>query len=295
MANKDLTRDEAREQWHAKTLAEKEFELVAKFDISDKSLMVNDGDKPVVIMEKDFKVILKNENNNPTKTQRGVRPTDFNKKLFLIKHESGKEVVCMKAVEAMGKLAMDSLVDGIRSYHNSKSGGNGGAIGWRQALAREKRMAHHSVVRAKASRLWLTTPLNSGAIPNLVPNSIFLTFFSMAQAYGTTTPILTGKKEMEEKDMNIDVDMGLYEGVQESMLEHEDKKIDEEMEIDEGVKVMHKIVGPFKICHNILKTSNCELLRTCFEDGNDSMRLVCVKDAEQFTISKGEFWKRLST
>ncbi|GJX40456.1 hypothetical protein Tco_0255446 [Tanacetum coccineum] len=103
MANKDLTRDEAREQWHAKTLAEKEFELVAKFDISDKSLMVNDGDKPVVIMEKDFKVILKNENNNPTKTQRGVRPTDFNKKLFLIKHESGKEVVCMKAVEGMLK------------------------------------------------------------------------------------------------------------------------------------------------------------------------------------------------
>ncbi|GJY14174.1 separase [Tanacetum coccineum] len=162
MANKDLTRDEAREQWHAKTLAEKEpirypfqfllklkgyqlhidliQELVAKFDISDKSLMVNDGDKPVVLMEKDFKVILKNENNNPTKTQRGVRPTDFNKKLFLIKHESGKEVVCMKAVE-----------------------------------------------------------------------------------------VLTGKKEMEEEDMNIDVDMGLYEGVQESMLEHEDKKIDEEI------------------------------------------------------------------
>ncbi|GKD19851.1 mRNA-capping enzyme-like protein isoform X2 [Tanacetum coccineum] len=44
------------------------------------------------------------------------------------------------------------------------------------------------MVRAKASRLWLTTPLNSGAIPNLVPNSIFLTFFSMARAYGTTTP-----------------------------------------------------------------------------------------------------------
>ncbi|GJX21994.1 hypothetical protein Tco_0226439 [Tanacetum coccineum] len=36
--------------------------------------------------------------------------------------------------------------------------------------------------------LWLTTPLNSGAIPNLVPNSIFLNFFSMARAYGTTTP-----------------------------------------------------------------------------------------------------------
>ncbi|GJU68171.1 organic cation/carnitine transporter 7-like protein [Tanacetum coccineum] len=44
------------------------------------------------------------------------------------------------------------------------------------------------MVRAKASRLWLTTPLNSGAIPNLVPNSIFLNFFSMTRAYGTTTP-----------------------------------------------------------------------------------------------------------
>ncbi|GJY96519.1 hypothetical protein Tco_0513429 [Tanacetum coccineum] len=44
------------------------------------------------------------------------------------------------------------------------------------------------MVRAKASQLWLTTPLNSGAILNLVPNSIFLTFFSMARAYGTTTP-----------------------------------------------------------------------------------------------------------
>ncbi|GKA23263.1 metal-nicotianamine transporter YSL3-like protein [Tanacetum coccineum] len=43
-------------------------------------------------------------------------------------------------------------------------------------MARVLAMAHHSMVRAKASRLWLTTPLNSGAIPNLVPNSIFLTF-----------------------------------------------------------------------------------------------------------------------
>ncbi|GJW10406.1 ribonuclease H-like domain-containing protein [Tanacetum coccineum] len=47
-------------------------------------------------------------------------------------------------------------------------------------MARVLAMAHHSMVRAKASRLWLTTLLNSGAIPNLVPNSIFLTFFSMA-------------------------------------------------------------------------------------------------------------------
>ncbi|GKA42737.1 hypothetical protein Tco_0735397 [Tanacetum coccineum] len=47
-------------------------------------------------------------------------------------------------------------------------------------MARVLAMAHHSMVRAKASRLWLTTPLNSGAIPNLVPNFIFLTFFSMA-------------------------------------------------------------------------------------------------------------------
>ncbi|GKB42762.1 hypothetical protein Tco_0887704 [Tanacetum coccineum] len=74
------------------------------------------------------------------------------------------------------------------SPSSQNSGGNRGAIGSRQALAREKRMAHHSVVGAKASRLWLTTPLNSGAIPNLVPNSIFLTFFSMARAYPTTTP-----------------------------------------------------------------------------------------------------------
>ncbi|GKE06858.1 hypothetical protein Tco_1398876 [Tanacetum coccineum] len=57
--------------------------------------------------------------------------------------------------------------------------------GWCQGLSA---MAHHSMVRAKASRLWLTTLLNSCAIPNLVPNSIFLTFFSMARAYGTTTP-----------------------------------------------------------------------------------------------------------
>ncbi|GKC74723.1 hypothetical protein Tco_1120606 [Tanacetum coccineum] len=56
-------------------------------------------------------------------------------------------------------------------------------------MARVLAMAHHSMVRAKASRLWLTTPLNSGAIPNLVPNSIFLTFFSMTRAYDTTTPM----------------------------------------------------------------------------------------------------------
>ncbi|GJW38884.1 ribonuclease H-like domain-containing protein [Tanacetum coccineum] len=65
---------------------------------------------------------------------------------------------------------------------------SGGLLAWCQAMAPVLAMAHHSVVRAKASRLWLTTPLNSGAIPNLVPNSIFLTFFSMARAYGTTTP-----------------------------------------------------------------------------------------------------------
>ncbi|GJZ49985.1 hypothetical protein Tco_0604175 [Tanacetum coccineum] len=55
-------------------------------------------------------------------------------------------------------------------------------------MTRVLAMAHHSMVRAKVSRLWLITPLNSGALPNLVPNSIFLTFFSMARAYGTTTP-----------------------------------------------------------------------------------------------------------
>ncbi|GKA50685.1 hypothetical protein Tco_0743758 [Tanacetum coccineum] len=58
-------------------------------------------------------------------------------------------------------------------------------------------MAHHSMVRAKASRLWLTTPLNSGAIPNLVQNFIFLIFFSMARAYGTTTPSATMECESE--------------------------------------------------------------------------------------------------
>ncbi|GJS04115.1 organic cation/carnitine transporter 7-like protein [Tanacetum coccineum] len=72
-----------------------------------------------------------------------------------------------------------------------------GAKLWRQfwlwlttpcLMARVLVMAHNSMVRAKASRLWLTTPLNSGAIPNLVPNSVFLNFFSMARAYGTTTP-----------------------------------------------------------------------------------------------------------
>ncbi|GKC13829.1 hypothetical protein Tco_1010611 [Tanacetum coccineum] len=67
-------------------------------------------------------------------------------------------------------------------------------------MARVLAMAHHSMVRAKASRLWLTTPLNSGAIPNLVPNSIFLTFFSMARAYGTTTPsALTDHKSQHYK------------------------------------------------------------------------------------------------
>ncbi|GJV55885.1 hypothetical protein Tco_1456890 [Tanacetum coccineum] len=55
-------------------------------------------------------------------------------------------------------------------------------------MARVLVMAHHSMVRAKASRLRLTTPLNSGAIPNQMPNSIFLNFFSMARVYGTTTP-----------------------------------------------------------------------------------------------------------
>ncbi|GJT93536.1 CAAX amino terminal protease [Tanacetum coccineum] len=69
-----------------------------------------------------------------------------------------------------------------------KSKRSGGLLAWCQAMAPVLAMAHHSVVGAKASRLWLTIPLNSGDIPNLVPNSIFLTFFSMARAYGTTTP-----------------------------------------------------------------------------------------------------------
>lgn len=57
-------------------------QLVDKFDLSDKSLMVND--KPVVLTEEDFKIILKIENNNPTKTERGMPPTDSNKDLFLL-------------------------------------------------------------------------------------------------------------------------------------------------------------------------------------------------------------------
>ncbi|GKC57214.1 hypothetical protein Tco_1084812 [Tanacetum coccineum] len=68
-------------------------------------------------------------------------------------------------------------------------------------------MAHHSMVRAKASRLWLTTPLNSGAIPNLVPNSIFLNFFSMARAYGTTTPMLGSlpvRVELDKKSIDLE-------------------------------------------------------------------------------------------
>ncbi|GKE50719.1 hypothetical protein Tco_1485875 [Tanacetum coccineum] len=69
-----------------------------------------------------------------------------------------------------------------------KSKRSGGLLAWCQAMAPVLAMAHHSVVGAKASRLWLTTPLNSGAILNLVPNFIFFTFFSMARAYGTTTP-----------------------------------------------------------------------------------------------------------
>ncbi|GJR22172.1 hypothetical protein Tco_0970699 [Tanacetum coccineum] len=61
--------------------------------------------------------------------------------------------------------------------------------------------AKHCELRIKISdaplRGWCQGPLgcygchpprNSGALPNLVPNSIFLTFFSMARAYGTTTP-----------------------------------------------------------------------------------------------------------
>ncbi|GJT72870.1 probable auxin efflux carrier component 1b [Tanacetum coccineum] len=79
---------------------------------------------------------------------------------------------------------MDGLFDDARK----KSKRSGGLLAWCQAMAPVLAMAHHSMVRAKASRLWLTTPLNSGAIPNLVPNFIFLTFFSMARAYGTTTP-----------------------------------------------------------------------------------------------------------
>ncbi|GJT76630.1 RNA-directed DNA polymerase, eukaryota [Tanacetum coccineum] len=76
----------------------------------------------------------------------------------------------------------------IITSHKSKR--SGGLLAWCQAMAPVLAMAHHSVVGAKASRLWLTTPLNSGVIPNLVPNSIFLNFFSMARAYGTTTPSL---------------------------------------------------------------------------------------------------------
>ncbi|GJS58309.1 hypothetical protein Tco_0653093 [Tanacetum coccineum] len=101
-------------------------------------------------------------------------------------------------------------------------------------------------------------------------------------------------EEEEEEDMNINEDMGIYEGVKESMLEHEDKKIHDEMEIDEGVEVMHKTVGPFRIHHNILKIGDCQLLETWFKNGDHSMTLVCVKYAERFAVSKGEFWKTLS-
>ncbi|GKB98974.1 hypothetical protein Tco_0985111, partial [Tanacetum coccineum] len=73
-------------------------------------------------------------------------------------------------------------------------------------MARVLAMAHHSMVRAKASRLWLTTPLNSGAIPNLVPNSIFLTFFSMARAYGTTTPSALRLLQLEASPIDSMVD-----------------------------------------------------------------------------------------
>ncbi|GJV30741.1 hypothetical protein Tco_1387189 [Tanacetum coccineum] len=315
--------------------------------------MVND--KPVVLMEQYFKLILKIENNDPTKTQTaGVPPTDFNNNLFLIKHKGGKEVVCMKAIEGMlekpdtmdnfkrafvllclryvicapsngklgkkmlkyvehtnylkyqrwAELAMDTLVEGIRTYKDSKAGKKNLGVsmlyyynkltnktpdnlikeGIKSSLRFDDEiMSENEVLEIKMA---IENYDAGDTLKNLIINNYKL--LKMEKE------IDEDMKEEEEEDINIDEDMGIYESVQESMLEHEDNKIDDEIEIDEGVKVMHKTVGPFRIHHNILKIGDCQLLETWFKIGDDSMTLVCVKDAERFVVSKGEFWKRLN-